>query len=1186
MNDNARFALVAVVVVAVVGAFLWFVYGSAPSEPNAPAPETAPVAQADKPVEVAPFEETPAAEAPAEEAAATVTPAVNTDRPAPRKQRPSGIGSIEGEVVWKKDDGPAAGAEVTIELQDWEPSATIPNRDKVTWTATTDGDGKFAVPRLPAKGLYSGEAWRYFISATKDDAFGMSSVALTTDEFDGYVKIELDEVGSIAGRVVNAEGAPVADAFVFPDEGEEDRRVDGTALRVVSDAEGKFELVHLPVAKWKIAVRAAGYAVKTTDLIATDTRDVEIVLSKGGSITGVVAMAQGGAPVPDIKVALASDEGRWNRHSATTDANGAFTFEALADASYRLSLDDRERIMVGEAPNLTIAHENALDDVKLLVALGGVVTGRTYDADTLEPIANVSIRDLNRQGSGSTAHDAVSDADGNYRMTGLTEGGHTLRRRWKPGYLHGEQREDKSVSLSLGQEVNGIDFPIKKGLYLRGIVVDAEGNPIERVDVTSDDMSGKDEGESTVSKRDGTFEHRGFSEGTQVTVTARREGFSAEPVGPLTIGPEGLSDVKIVMQPGASIAGIVVDKLGKPVGSVYVTAQSERSVSGDSSGSDGTFNVEGLAPGTYTMTLRRNSSGYRRDARSGDPVTLAQGQKLTGLRLVLDEKEGLSISGRVMDSNRKPIKDAQVNAHSRSGGDSYGYDQSKEDGTYEIVGLAEGPHQMYVSHGDYSFKQLDEVAAGARNVDFVLEDQATVEGRVIDARTGRPITTFQVGYINGSAEHVNFSWSQSAFQNATTYFDDNGAFTLTKVNAGDVVVFGRAEGYAPGTDALPNVRPGEVVTGVEIRLEAGAAVRGVVVDSRGVPVSGAQVFPGDVPRDQWSRENSGGTTTDSNGIFELTSLAPDVTRIGAYHAKYPPSSVDVSLAAGQTIQVEIMLTDGGAVEGTVRLGGKPITAQIYAGRSDGSQGQNVAADANGVYTLGGLAEGEYHISASIQIPGGGNRNGQQQATVQTGMVTEVNFDFTTGDATVEGVVTMNGTPVTEGHVGAMMSNAESVGSQLGADGSYRLEGLPAGAISLFLGVRSGDAWVSRSIPVETVSGQVVRRNIEVTDGVEITGSVTGHTEGDSVFVIALRGEVQITEMTQNVLMELRELFAAQAQVTGGAFELSGLEPGTYTIIAVDMGNPQSGQMSMENARFGTVVREINSEGQTVEIRIP
>jgi hypothetical protein len=489
---------------------------------------------------------------------------------------------------------------------------------------------------------------------------------------------------------------------------------------------------------------------------------------------------------------------------------------------------------------------------------------------------------------------------------------------------------------------------------------------------------------------------------------------------------------------------------------------------------------------------------------------------------------------------------------------------------------------MYVSHGDYSFKQLDEVAAGSRNVDFVLEDQATVEGRVIDARTGRPITTFQLGYFNGISDHM----SPQMFQNATTYFDENGNFMLTKVNAGDVTVFGRAEGYAPGTDAVSNVRPGEVVTGVEIRLEAGAAVRGVVVDSGGVPVSGAQVFPGEVPQDQWSRENSGGTTTDSNGIFELTSLAPDVARIGAYHSKYPPSSVDVSLAAGQTTQVEIILTDGGSIEGTVRLGGKPITAQVYAGRSDGSQGQNAATDANGVYTLGGLAEGEYHISASIQIPGGGNRNGQQQATVQTGMVTEVNFDFSTGDATVEGVVTMNGTPVTEGHVGAMMSNSESVGSQLGADGSYRLEGLPAGTINLMLGVRSGESWISRSIPVETASGQVVRRNIEVMDGIEITGSVTGHTEGDSVFVIALRGEVQITEMTQSFWMELRDLFAAQAQVTGGSFEMSGLEPGTYTIVALDMGNPQSGRMSMENARYGTVVREISSEGQTVEIRIP
>src|SRR5690606_30526513 len=131
--------------------------------------------------------------------------------------------------------------------------------------------------------------------------------------------------------------------------GEEEQYIDGTALRVITDAEGQFEVVHMPLGKWKLAVRASGYAVKTTDLIPTDTRDVEITLTEGGSIAGSVVMAKTGEPVPDIGLNLSEERGRWNRHSVKTDADGTFEFAALADASYQIQIDDAERILVGPA---------------------------------------------------------------------------------------------------------------------------------------------------------------------------------------------------------------------------------------------------------------------------------------------------------------------------------------------------------------------------------------------------------------------------------------------------------------------------------------------------------------------------------------------------------------------------------------------------------------------------------------------------------------------------------------------------------------------------------------------------------------------------------------------------------------------------------------------------------------------
>ena len=899
MNDNVRFAVIVAVVLVVVCAFFWFVFGDSGNVPEKPIADIREVPATAEPTEMPPMAP-PAAEPTASETPSQPsTPERSAERVRPRSrvQRPTGNGVIRGKVTWRGDEGPAAGAEVTVELQDWTTNADVPNSEKTTWTTTTDSDGEFQINRLPFRGLFGSEASRYAVMATKDSAFGMASVGLTNDETEGYVKIELDEVGTISGRVVNAAKEPVVDAFVFPDKGKDDRYVDGTSLRVTTGEDGRFELVNLPLGEWKLAVRASDYAVKVTDFVSVNTRDVEIVLSKGGAIAGVVVLAPTGEPVSGTKVLVSEDRARWNQHTVTTDTDGRFTVAALADGKYNVRLDDPDRVIVGEPPAVEIVKEDAVENVKLTVALGGVVTGRTYDADTLEPIAGVHILDRFRGGRGSQSREAVSDNDGAYRLTGLMEGDHTLQRRWKPGYLHGERREDKTVALALGQQVDGIDFAIKKGLYLRGIVVDTQGNPIERVEVTSNDTAGHDEGESTTSKQDGTFEHRGFSPNTQVTIAARREGFSAKPVGPLTIGNEDLNDVKIVMEPGASIAGVVVEKTGKPVANVYVNAQSPEQgyVSGDTTDRDGQFKVEGLAAGTYSMMLRPSTSGYRRETRSGDPITVAKAQALTGVRLVLTDEKGLTILGRVTNTRREPIKDAYVNAHSRSGGSSYGYAQTDADGRYEVAGLLEGPHMVNVGHNDYSQAQMDEVAAGSRNVDFVLDDQAAIEGRVVDARTGQPLTTFQIGYFNGITDRIH----PQMFQNMTTYFDENGVFQLTRVNAGDVTVLAKAEGYAPTSQAFSGVRPGQTVTGVELRLETGSSAEGVVVDSRGVPISGAQVFAGEVPNDRWSREQSGGTTTDANGRFSLTSLGPDITFIGAVHSNYPATNVPVELVPAE-----------------------------------------------------------------------------------------------------------------------------------------------------------------------------------------------------------------------------------------------------------------------------------------------
>ena len=289
--------------------------------------------------------------------------------------------------------------------------------------------------------------------------------------------------------------------------------------------------------------------------------------------------------------------------------------------------------------------------------------------------------------------------------------------------------------------------------------------------------------------------------------------------------------------------------------------------------------------------------------------------------------------------------------------------------------------------------------------------------------------------------------------------------------------------------------------------------------------------------------------------------------------------------------VEIRLSEGGSIEGTVRLGGRPAAnQQVFCHSSSGGQSQNTTTDGNGYYLISGLGEGDYNVSGMVQQPGGGARNGFQQVTVQTGMVSTANFDFTPGDAVIEGTVTIAGQPIAEGHVAAIVSVGESteqVSTQIGVNGAYLIEGVPAGMVNLNVGARSGDAWLNRSVQVEAVSGRTVRRDIDLNAGVRVVGTVSGAKQGDTVILLALRGGIEITAISEDLWISLRDSIAGQAQIAAdGSFEMAGLEPGTYTFVAVAIGNPREGRVTIENAPFATVVTNVASDDTAIVLRLP
>ena len=99
-----------------------------------------------------------------------------------------------------------------------------------------------------------------------------------------------------------------------------------------------------------------------------------------------------------------------------------------------------------------------------------------------------------------------------------------------------------------------------------------------------------------------------------------------------------------------------------------------------------------------------------------------------------------------------------------------------------------------------------------------------------------------------------------------------GRTTLESLPPGPWTVGVQARGFAPHTDRRVAAGP------LEVRLEKGGAITGVVADAEGVPLADARVSldPGFPLPSAWVAEASRvETTTDAEGRFRLEGIGPD-----------------------------------------------------------------------------------------------------------------------------------------------------------------------------------------------------------------------------------------------------------------------------------------------------------------------
>ncbi|HIJ65228.1 MAG TPA: hypothetical protein HPP77_04685 [Candidatus Hydrogenedentes bacterium] len=1093
-------------------------------------------------------------------------------RVSPRKYPKDAEGPGAILVTVTAEDTPIEGAQVTAELTDW-PDYAIPPKETLKRTAQSNADGDCAFEDMPLA--------TYRVEAASDGAYAVRGAYLREDSPRRTVKLKLIPAGSLGGHVRDTEGAPVPDAVLYRIN-EKGYKADKWYVAVTDEA-GAFTAPHVPEGSWQFFVKAEGYANKVTAPIATGAHDAEIVMDGGGSLSGRVIVAGAGEPAPGVGVT--AGQHNFNLTKTVSDVDGAFRFERLSAGGFWLiigSIDQYETYTDGPyymkrdtMPRGEIIAGKETSGVELEVQLGGVITGRVFDAATDQGIAGVTVKShywLNNVHStgmpshGPTRATSITDAAGWFRLECLEKGKYKPLALPPEGYVVHPDYEGRDIVIVPRRIVDGVGLPLVRGIAVTGAVLDEEGNPATQATVILDPGVRRDQKRAGVDS-EGRFVIYANQPAPAVTLYATGEEYSdrysssisdrlSETIGPFKLTPRGLSGLRLRLARAASVSGVILDADGDPVpGARYTTMATGAAIqSSQHTDENGKFELRGLAAGSYRFMAHRPYKKYSSVSPSpGITIDVRAGEQKTGVIFRTDWKKieaGLAISGRVLDVARNPLRDAMVIAK-RDDYPQMPPARTDKTGAFTINDLEAGVYTLAAGGvPGHSPTETHGIRAGSQGVELVLPGCGAIEGTVVRADTGAPIPEFEVKTFSDAHEMLR-TWDYEKFK---PFRKSDGRFRLDHVEIGPATIGVRGSAFPLVVQDVGEVRAGETLSGVLVRLTPGGVVEGVVTDERGGAVEGASIIVGTNRYRGWGNvSDSFDTMTDGDGHFSLEGLSDGPHTITANHAEYAAGTTTVQAVSGRVCQARIILTGGGIVEGCVTQEGRP-TADQYIQLGAGGYART---GADGRYRLERLAPGKTTVEATLRIEDR-TMSIARDIVIADGAVTTADFDFgpfLETDATLEGTITYHGEPAEEASVQfdiELPSGArESArGQRTGADGTYRFDGLPGGVGTLRIHYNSTRGSISRQVAVEIPSGEASRRDVELAEGGgAIVGRVLNRPPRTDVRVVAFTGEVDTAQLDPEQVRrsdEAARVFTAANDE--GAFYFEARPPGLYTLV--------------------------------------
>ncbi len=884
---------------------------------------------------------------------------------------------------------------------------------------TSDLKGTFAIEKLPP-----GEELKIAVTLSGYALWEMEGVEVRPGERRRGLEVLLDRGVAITGRLGSVDRLPITVAeitaarkpagqgsaiMILSGGGGNEK---GSLPAVAPEMDGTFSVSGITPGLWSLDIRAPGFAPKTIAGLSIEGKDGldlgNIVMTPGAVLAGEV-LASSGEPIPFA-------EGTVLRNFEPLS-----TFTTAGDGTF--VTDD---LVPGELVTLTIAApswatferaglEPPMEDLVITLSPSSRIHGVVIEKGSEDPVPDFSVSVSSTQ-SGSTGgmqmmmlaqgpEFSFHSEDGTFTLRDVDPGKVNVSAS-APGYKETMLRD---LVVPEGAALEEVVLELERGAIVSGTVYDEAGRPLPGVAVSRQESSGKrgmmielDGGSGVRTDGDGAFMMEGLDR-AEMTLAFDLHGFETarRDVDTSTSDVEGL---RVTMSRGASLSGIVFHaEDGSPVAGATVSASivggsSRGSTHSDTSASDGSFAMEGVSEGRYT--LRAQASGLT-PATVEDVIVTEGGASPPPIEIALGG--GVTILGTVVGLQETELPSLTIRAVGKGGG--FGV-TAPVDGTgrFEVRGMNPGSVNLFASSGFMSGRSVSksiEIPEGASVHEVTLEFPGgnTVEGIVSIA--GAPLDGASVRFKN-----------KVTLASSAAIADAGGRYVVGSLEDGDydVSVLALTRGITHQTDT-----PVDSDMQFDIGVPSATILGRVTEKGTGSPLASVLVT---VERtDGESAHFTIPRTSDTSGYYEITGLQGGTYVVTASKNGYGFETETVNLSAAQGLEeVSFELSSSASFTFTAydsRSGTqlRELDAMVLSGPPP----TQLKADASGVFTITSLQPGKYRLI----LGGAGLATENLEITVPG---PQRRYDLVTGDRLT---VQVNGLPAGEAAHGILLDYAKN-----------------------------------------------------------------------------------------------------------------------------------------------------------------